>query len=219
MILFVADDHYGSHPGLEIYERIKDCYPGMLFYENDWSGFTTVNMERDCDLLILNMIADTCGNPLPGTEVETAVKSYLERGGNMLLLHGSSAAFWHWKWWREIVGLRWVRGNDPEGVTPSTHPKHPYTLRIAKSSHPLCERLRAVELPDDEIYINLEQTAPVHVIMDTQIEEGIFPQCHESVTPWGGRIIAFIPGHEKAVTSHLDVIYDIRVLIDYLLSL
>ena len=37
----------------------------------------------------------------------------------LLLLHGSSAAFWHWDWWRRIVGYRWVRGNDPDGIPAS----------------------------------------------------------------------------------------------------
>ena len=218
MILFVADDHYNSHPGKVIFEQIHRSYPGMVFYENDWSGFNPDNLSGACELLILNMIADTCGNPLPGPEAEKAVKTYMERGGNVLLLHGSSAAFWHWEWWRGIVGLRWVRGNDPDGVAASTHPKRPYALTVAKSRHPLCQLVNPVEFPEDEIYINLEQTCPVHVIMETHTDEGTFPQCYECVTPWGGKIIGFIPGHAPAVTAHPAVAHNIKVIIDYLKS-
>eukprot|EP00828_Plagiopyla_frontata_P024826 TRINITY_DN31716_c0_g1_i1.p2 TRINITY_DN31716_c0_g1~~TRINITY_DN31716_c0_g1_i1.p2 ORF type:complete len:104 (+),score=10.75 TRINITY_DN31716_c0_g1_i1:78-389(+) len=97
MILFVADDHFNSCPGKRIYEQIRDGYD-IRFYENDWSGFTDFDLSAECDLLVLNMIADTCGNELPGAEAEQPLKKYCENGGNILLLHGSSAAFWHWDW-------------------------------------------------------------------------------------------------------------------------
>ncbi len=218
MILFVADDHFNTSPGKMIYGEIKDNYDDIRFYENDWSGFVENDLAGDCDLLILNMIADTCGNPLPGPEAEEQIKKYCKKGGSMLFLHGSSAAFWHWDWWRKIVGFRWVRPNDPDGVDPSTHPKKPFKVTVSKSSHPLCAKLRDLDLPEDEIYINQQQTCPASILMETHIEEGTFPQCYECATPWGGKIIAFIPGHKPEVTTNPDLIYDVKVLIDYLLE-
>lgn len=217
MILFVADDHFNSCPGKRIYEQIKDGYD-IRFYENDWSGFTDFDLSAECDLLVLNMIADTCGNELPGAEAEQQLKKYCENGGNILLLHGSSAAFWHWDWWRKIVGLRWVRGNDPDGVEASTHPKRPYKVKVAKNSHPLCVRLVDMDFPADEIYINLQQTCPVSILMETFTDEGTFPQCYECATPWGGKIIGFIPGHDSAVTTAPELTSNVRTLIDYLLK-
>ena len=66
----------------------------MVFQEDDWNIFTKFDLARDCRLLILNMIASTCGNPLPDEEACRAVRNYCETGKNLLLLHGSSAAFW-----------------------------------------------------------------------------------------------------------------------------
>ena len=59
MKLFVADDHYQSFPGRNQYECIAESYPDMVFSENDWSIFTKYDLAKECDLLILNMIADT----------------------------------------------------------------------------------------------------------------------------------------------------------------
>ena len=217
-ILFVADDHYDSRAG----ERICGALSGNLdiaFYENDWSAFTKRNLADTYDLLILHMIAGTCGNAMPNAAVEEQVKAYCEQGKNLLLLHGASAAFWHWEWWRRIVGLRWVRGNDPDGVPPSTHPRRPYQVDIVASSHPLASRLRPLALSTDEIYINLQQVSPeITVLMETKTEEGVFPQCYECATPWGGRILGFIPGHDKAVTTHPDLIFDVEALIRDLLA-
>jgi hypothetical protein len=217
MITFIADDHYGVHPGKNIYEGIKGTYPEIAFSENDWSSFEKSDFNK-CDLLILNMIAGTCNLNPPGVEAEKNVKAHCEKGGNILLIHGSSAAFWHWDWWRPIVGHRWVRGNDPDGIVPSTHPARPYKVVISKSRHPLCAKLAEMDLPEDEIYINLEQVCPAMTIMETKTDEGTFVQCYETVTPWGGKIIGFIPGHKPEVTSSEIYLKNIKILIDYLIK-
>jgi hypothetical protein len=218
MIIFAADNHYDVHPGKNIYAGLKNNYKDMVFSEDDWSVFVKNDLKNKCDLLVLNMIAGTCNIEPPDQEAEKSVRAYCEKGGNILLIHGSSAAFWQWDWWRSIVGYRWVRGNDPDSVVPSTHPTRPYKVKISKSRHPLCAKLAEMDLPDDEIYINLEQVCPAMTIMETKTDEGTFPQCYESVTPWGGKIIGFIPGHKPDVTGNEIYISNIKVLIDYLLS-
>ena len=219
MIYFFADDHYGVHPGKVIFENLPEKLKGNIrFVENDWTLLESGDWLADCDLLVLNMIGTTCKLPHPGEGAERAVRSYCERGGNALLLHGSSAAFWEWDWWRKIVGYRWVRGNDPDGVPASTHPTKPYSLRLAKARHPLMKQLAAFDLPADEIYTELEQVSPSMVLMDTMIEEGVFPQCTETLTPWGGKFIGFLPGHAPAVTSNPALIRTVAVLIGYLLK-
>ena len=55
-------------------------------------------------------------------------------------------------------------------------------------------------------------------LMETHIEEGTFVQCCEAVTPFGGRIVSFIPGHKPEVTSLPVLIGNVKVLIDYLLG-
>ena len=219
MIYFFADDHYQSHPGRNIFEHLPEklrCR--MQFFENDWQLLESGSWLADCDLLILNMIGTTCNQPHPGISAENAVRTWYEKGGDILLLHGSSAAFWQWEWWRNAVGFRWVRPGDPDGVEASTHPIKPYSLRLTKSRHPLSAKLTGMELPSDEIYINLEQVSPAMILMDTAIEEGVFPQCMESVTPYGGKMLSFLPGHSPDVTGNAQYIANITAMVNYLLT-
>ena len=218
MIYFFADNHYGVHPGKVIYEHLPvELKEKITFFNDEWEPLEHSDWNRDCELLILNMIGATCDQPHPGADAEKRVRSYLERGGDVLLLHGSSAAFWEWAWWRKIVGFRWVRPNDPDGVPASTHPKKPYFIRLAKCRHPLTEKLTAFQLPEDEIYTELEQVSPSMILMDTMIEEGVFPQCLETVTPWNGKFVSFLPGHKPEATGNPELIRNVTALIDYLL--
>ena len=217
MIFFFADNHYNKFPGREIYRQLENDYK-FNFYEDDWSPMAAEDFADKCDLLVLNMIGDTCNIAHPSAAAEKQIRKYAEKGGNFLLLHGSSAAFWQWGWWREIVGFRWVRPNDPDSVPSSTHPKKPYKVEVSKCRHELCGKLRTIEFPEDEIYTELEQTCPATILMQTGIEEGTFPQAYECATPWGGRILGYLPGHEPEVTSSPEFIFNIRVLLDSLLD-
>ena len=219
MIYFFADDHYGAHPGKNIFEHLSPELKGRItFEENDWTLLESGNWLDDCELLVLHMIGGTCNLPHPGQNAEAAVRAWCERGGGVFLLHGSSAAFWQWWWWRGIVGLRWVRPNDPDQVAPSTHPVKPYSLRITKNRHPLSARLLPFALGADEIYTELEQVSPVTVLMDTFIEEGVYPQCCEAITPWGGKMVSFIPGHAPTATANGSLIRNVSAIIGYLLE-
>jgi len=217
MIFFFADNHYNSFPGREINKQLKADH-NINFHEDDWSAMEAEDFADKCTLLVLNMIGDTCDIPHPSKLAEKQILKYAEKGGGFLLLHGSSAAFCQWDWWREIVGFRWVRPNDPDGVAPSTHPKKPYTIEVSKCQHELCKKLKTIDLAEDEIYTELEQTCPATILMQTTIEEGTFPQAYECTTPWGGTILGYLPGHNVEVTSSLEFIYNIKVLLDSLIS-
>ena len=219
MIYFFADDHYGVHPGKNIFEHLPDeLKQRITFVENDWSLLESGKWLDDCELLILNMIGTTCDLPHPDSNAKKAVKAWCEKGGNALLLHGSSAAFWKWDWWREIVGLRWTRGNDPDGQAVSTHPIAPCTIKVAKSRHPLVRQLREITLPEDEIYTALEETCPIMTLMSTVVNGETWPQCCEVITPCNGKIVSLIPGHKPECTRNPDLIYNLEVLIRYLLN-
>ena len=108
MIYFFSDSHFDKHCGANLYEQFPAGLKARtVFTENQWDILENGEWDRDCELLILNMIATTCGQTHAGEAAEAAVKRYVERGGNILMLHGSSAAFWHWAWWREVCGFRW----------------------------------------------------------------------------------------------------------------
>ena len=89
---------------------------------------------------------------------------------------------------------------------------------VAKSRHPLCQRLQEVSLPEDELYVDMEQTCPTVTLMETTTVEGTFPMCYEAITPWGGKIAAYIPGHAADVVKIPQSVSNCRVIIDYLLE-
>ncbi|TVR43478.1 MAG: hypothetical protein EA402_09605 [Planctomycetota bacterium] len=215
-ILLVADNHYGQHCA----QHLAPAFSGhhLSLVEDDWRPLESDDLLEGYDLLALHAIAGTCGNPLPGAEAEVQVRRWLEAGRPLLLLHGSSAAFWHWPWWQDLVGWRWVRPNDPAGAPASTHPIRPYRLQPAKSRHPLASRLQPLDIPSDEIYIHLEQVCPSWTIMETTTDEGTFPMVHAHHSPWGGAILGFLPGHAAAVTGHPELHQRLRCCVDWLLS-
>ena len=177
MIYFFADNHYGVHPGKVIYEHLPvELKEKITFFNDEWEPLEHSDWNRDCELLILNMIGATCDQPHPGADAEKRVRSYLD------------------------------------GMEASTHPKKPYLVTRSKTRHPLAARLREMNLPTDEIYTNLENTCPCVRLMETHIEEGTFVQCCEAISPWGGRLVSFIPGHEPAVTSNPGLIANPRLI-------
>ena len=219
MIYFFADDHYGTHAGRSIFEQLPEELRGRTaFTENDWSLLESGRWAADCELLILHCIAGTCGQPMPREGAENAVQKYLARGGNVLLLHGSSAAFWHWSWWRRLVGLRWVREQDPDGSAPSTHPHAPCRVETVPSEHPLAKVLKPFDLEEDEVYINLQDEGPVTVLMTTEVAGKRYPQCFEAQTASGGRMVSFLPGHRHENIHNKTLIEDVAVLINDLLG-
>jgi hypothetical protein len=217
MIYFFADNHYGARPGFHIYRELSLRY-SIRFFEDDYSGLADPAFASSCELLILNCIAGTGTAPPPGGDAESAVKAYCMSAKPMLLLHGASAAFSLWAWWRQCTGFRWVRPNDPDGVSPSVHPVRPYRIAPAKCRHPLMGTLTPIELPRDEIYTRLEQVNPAVVLMHTTIKEGTFPMLYESATPWHGRVIGFLPGHRPKVCSSAAIVSTAALCVDYLLA-
>ena len=218
MIWFFADNHYGSHAGRNLYEKLPEKLKRKtLFQEDDWSLLESGCWEKDCDLLVLHLIGTTCGLPHPGPGAEKAVRRYVDRGGDILLLHGSSAAFWEWDWWRKIVGLRWVRPNDPDGVPASTHPAFACKVRTTETTdHKLLRRLHSFELPEDEVYIHLQEVSPVKILMEIERDGEVFPQACETVTPFGGKIFSFIPGHKPASVATPGLNENIAAIVEYL---
>ncbi len=75
-----------------------------------------------------------------------------------------------------------------------------------------------MDLPEDEIYLGLEQTQPCWFLMQTTTDEGTFPMAHLSKTPWNGRVISFLPGHKPEVCANPVLIENIHTLIRYLLD-
>lgn len=215
MIAFFADNHFGARPGYALWRQLLSREE-IVFHEDSLEALPELLGDPHCELLMLNWISDTGSNAHPGKAIEEPLRAYLEQGRPLFLIHGASAAFAKWPWWRELVGLRWVRPDDPDGVAASTHPVRPYSVEVAKVRHPLARELRAFDLPTDEIYIHLEQTCPITVLMETRTEEGTFPQAYLAESPWGGRIGGFIPGHKPTSFECDALIANVERMIAYL---
>ena len=73
MIYFFADNHYGVHPGKVIYEHLPvELKEKITFFNDEWEPLEHSDWNRDCELLILNMIGATCDQPHPGADAENA---------------------------------------------------------------------------------------------------------------------------------------------------
>lgn len=220
MIQFFCDNHYGAFPGRTICQALPGALSSRIsFHENDWWGLSSGEWLRECDLLALDMIGGSCGEPHPDASAEHAVRSWCEGGGGLLLLHGGSAAFWQWQWWREAMALRWVRPDDPDGLPASFHPVRPYLVtRKELTAHPLAALLSGMTLPEDEVYAGLAAQVPSLTLLETTIPEGIFPQCVVAPTPWGGTQIHFLPGHAPACVQTPSLVKNIQIILEWMLS-
>ena len=183
--------------------------------QEEWSCFDE-SLAGRVDLLMLTMISGACNVPMPSEAAEHSVRSYVESGGDLFLVHSGSAAFWQCDWWRALVGFRWVRGEDPDGFPHSLHPVRPYHVRLAKTRHSLAQHLQPVDVPEDEMYTELEQTSPTMTLMETTTDKGTYPMCYESHTEWGGRLLGYLPGHAAEVVQLPGNVANCRAIIDYL---
>lgn len=217
MIHFFADQHYGARPGARLHACLSPSWRSrILLHEEEWDVLEEGSWRKDCQLLMLNMIGGSCHQPHPGEGAARAVRAWCENGGDLLLIHGGSAAFWQWDWWRQAMAMRWVRPEDPEGATPSFHPVHPYRVVPVEGSHPLASRLQAMELPQDEIYAGLACAPSLTVLMETRVAEGCFPQCALAPTPWGGRQLHFLPGHRPEAFQVPALVENVERCLEYL---
>lgn len=218
MILFLADNHFGKHPAQMIHGALTEHYGAKVaFFEDDFETFLDVEPET-VQLLILHVIGDTSGIAHAGPEVEEWMLRYFRPGKPVLLLHGSSAAFWKWSWWREMVGFRWVRGEDPDGLEASTHPVVPARIYRTKSTHPLVKRLDDFEMPEDELYINLAHAGPAWVLMEASFEGRSHPMLYEGQTTWGGQLVCWIPGHRETTLRHPVFVHNTVQILRYMLG-
>ena len=74
-----------------------------------------------------------------------------------------------------------------------------------------------MSLPEDEIYLGLEYTAPIEPLLETTVGEGTFLQAYLTRTPWGGDVAGFLPGHRMAAVMLPALIDNVAVLMRYLL--
>ena len=204
-VIYFSDRHYDAFPGRAQAELLKPLCE-LLYIEEDYSALLDALKRWPEATLAFNSIVGTPGNMLAPAEVEVPLHTHLARGAALWILHGGSAAFWPWAWWRQAMPLRWVRNADPDNLTPSTHPVVPFLITPTPYALEHLPGLTEVSLPADEIYIRLAAHQPFTTLLTTCHDGVVYPQAYESRTPWGGALHGFLPGHNSACLSNPDYI-------------
>lgn len=217
-ILFLADNHYGSLGGRNIHQALRDRFPFHFVEDSDYVDYLEAGDLERHSALVTCAIGSTCDIPHASDKAGLALRKWLETGVPVVLLHGGSASFWKWDWWRRMVGLRWVRGQDPDGVEASFHPVEPYSLQATSSSHPLAQRLRSFDVPEDEIYLKLEQTLPLEVLLETEYDGVRYPMAYATTSTWNNPVFGYLPGHHSQAVLHPSNLANIEAILTFALG-
>ncbi len=123
------------------------------------------NTERleQCQLLI-----SYCCDLMPSEEETVAIKSWLERGGKWLALHGTNSIL---KFVADGVDTPNLRPDvmDLVGTQFKAHPPiGPFTVEVVKPNHELCQGIDDFEIVD-ELYLSVT-TSEINVLMQTTFE-------------------------------------------------
>ncbi len=216
LVLF-ADRHYDAFPGRTQAALLRPLCD-LTYIEEDYPALITALEARPRAIFAVNAIAGTPGNLTLPPELESPLHARLAAGAPLWVLHGGSAAFWPWVWWRRLMPLRWVRNGDPDGVPASTHPVVPLRLTPTTFARERLPGLAEVALPTDENYIKLAEHYPFETWLTTSHEGVVYPQAYSAVTPWGGALHGFIPGHTPDALAHPDYAKTFTTLATYWLK-
>jgi len=122
-------------------------------------------------------------------ETKSALRSWIESGKPVLMLHSSIGAYRDWEEFHKWCGLVWEWG-------VSGHPLRPCTLDATEAGRGLFPFIEAW-LPDDEIYVRLKHAANLEPLLTSEVDG-------ETVTrAWINKdfpnIAGFNPGHTDAI--------------------
>lgn len=152
-------------------------------------------LQKFVDVLVLYDL-----NDVTNEKEQQNIRSFLEGGGGLVVLHHALADNWQWKWWYEnVVGGRFLMGQD--GDMPRSKAKAPVVLEARPvAKHPVLEGVGPLKL-DDEGYKGMYLSPQSKVLMETEN-----PDNDKDVVwigPWQkSRVVAIQLGH--AATAYRD---------------
>ena len=142
----------------------------------------------DYAAIVLNFM-----NPQPfdlGPKGCENLRTYVEGGKGLMLVHFACGAFQEWPEFRDLVARVWdpkLRGHDPRG---------PFRVEITDVKHPITEGLKALDA-DDELYTCLTGDKPIEVLAKatSKVDKKDYPMAF--VAPAGkGRVYQCLLGHD-----------------------
>ena len=193
----------GGHPhNISFYAMFADRDDLEVTVNPHPSAFRR-DLRKFVDVLVLYDLADVTDEAERGN-----LRSFLESGGGLVVLHHALADNWQWKWWyEEVVGGRYLMGTD--GEMPRSTAKEGEVLSVRPvAGHPILEGVGTLNLKD-EVYQGMWHSPRSRVLMETDN-----PHNDKAVVwigPWKqSRVVAIQMGHGPG--AHRDPAYRRLVL-------
>jgi type 1 glutamine amidotransferase len=185
----------GGHPHESSFDGIFADYGDLAVTVNPHPSAFSRPLTKFVDVLVLYDLDD-----FTDPKEQQNLRTFLERGGGLVILHQALADNWRWKWWyEEVVGGRYLMGQD--GDMPPSKSKEPVTLDVRPvAAHPVLEGVASLKL-NDEAYKGMWHSPKSIVLMETDNPDSDKPVVW--IGPWQkSRVVAIQLG--SAPGTHKD---------------
>jgi hypothetical protein len=177
----------GGHPhDISFYRVFEGCSDLQITVNPHPSAFR--KPLRNVDVLVLYDLDDVTVE-----QEQQNLRSFIEGGGGLVVLHHALADNWQWKWWyEEVVGGRFLMG--PEGNMLRSKAKEPVTLDVRPvAKHPVLEGVGPLKFVD-EGYKGMYLSPRSKVLMETENPDN--DKAVVWIGPWQkSRVVAIQIGH------------------------
>ena len=178
----------GGHPHDVSFYRMFDGRDDLAITVNPHPSAFRRPLQKFVDVLVLYDLDDVTDE-----KEQQNIRTFLEGGGGLVVLHHALADSWQWKWWYEdVVGGRFLMGK--EGDMPRSVAKAPVTLEVRPvAKHPVLDGVGTLKL-DDEGYKGMYLSPQSKVLMETQNPDN--DKAVVWIGPWRkSRVVAIQVGH------------------------
>jgi len=185
----------GGHPYDISFYSVFEGRDDLAVTVNPHPSAYTRPLRRFVDVLVLYDLYE-----VPSEKDQQNLRAFLESGGGLVVLHHALADHWQWKWWyEEVVGGRFLMGQD--GEMQRSKAKAPVVLDtrpIAK--HAVLDGVGPLRL-DDEGYKGMYLSPGSKVLMETENPDN--DRAVAWIGPWQkSRVVAIQLGHGRG--AHRD---------------
>jgi uncharacterized protein len=187
-ILVINGDYY--HPAVTSEEGLKPLEGKGFHFEiiGDGSNFSAGLLQKYPVVLFVKSdnLTTTDQTKWITEEVRTALKSYVQSGGGLLVVHSGMAGFNGMEDMRSLIGglFAWHPAQLPVVVEPI-------------AGHPLAEGCKPFTAMDEHYFMNMGE-GPVDLFLTSRSRHGVVP-AGWTRTEGHGRVCTLTPGHNVEV--------------------
>jgi type 1 glutamine amidotransferase len=181
-VLLYADEHYGSGGREGIAEYLTEVTgQEPLMLDAVITALTTKHLQGVDVLCLYHTQAEA------KQETKDALEQWVKDGKPLALLHAALGAYPDWNDYKKWAGRVWKWGSS----------SHPYEASVLQSTEadPLALGWSEAWVPADEVYIGLEDTAPVNDCLTAKISQGYYPAAWTN--PVHLNVVVWMPGHRR----------------------